>query len=444
MPTESSEPLPERDPAPWDGSGICDAADAVAAEFGSGRVVRVLLATTGRLPSTARLAMELHYAGASVSLVCPGNHPARVLDFITDICPYRAVAPTWSLLAALQRLRPDVVIPCDERTVRDLHAICRRTRDGGLQALIERCTAPMAHFGTVTSRADLLALAQREGIRVPAHMALRDVRALDQWTGRRAPPFVLKADGSWSGFGVRVISDARLAEDAYAELTRPTGLRLALREAVLEGNYFGFRAWLRRDKPAMSVQSFIDGWPANIGVACWRGEVLASICAEAVATESATGPSTVARVIRNPEMEEAARRIVRALGLSGMIGFDFMIEAASGAAYLIEMNPRNTPVCALRLGQGRDLPEALLARVGGRAIRERPPRTERDIIVSFPETWSLDPSSNFLRSGFHDVPWEQPALVRLLMRPERRERYLVYRLLRRAWLAWVRRRTEES
>jgi hypothetical protein len=55
-----------------------------------------------------------------------------------------------------------------------------------------------------------------------------------------------------------------------------------------------------------------------------------------------------------------------------MMGFDFMIEAATGAAYLIEMNPRNTPICAVRLGPGRDLAEAPVARISGRPVRERP------------------------------------------------------------------------
>jgi predicted ATP-grasp superfamily ATP-dependent carboligase len=185
----------------------------------------------------------------------------------------------------------------------------------------------------------------------------------------------------------------------------------------------------------MSVQGYVDGWPANIGVACWQGEVLAATCAEAVATTSATGPSTVARLIDNPEMIDSATRIVKALGLSGMIGFDFMIEAATGAAYLIEMNPRNTPICAIRLGHGRDLAEALVARISGRPVRERPPRTERDIVVFFPDTWREDPASHFLHSGYHDVPWEQPDLVRTLMLPDRRDRYRIWRVLRRAWLA---------
>jgi carbamoylphosphate synthase large subunit len=399
------------------------------------REPRILLATTGRLPSTARLAMELHEAGAHVSLVAPSNHPARALDFLSSRAIYRAWAPQHSLEAALLRFQPDMVIPCDERTVRDLHAIRIETQHDHLKLLIEKSTAPTESFQTITSRAALLLLAEQQGARVPVSMPLSDVRALERWMDENKAPFVLKADGSWAGFGVRIISNAAMAKDAYFRMTRRASGRLAFRESLLEGNYFDIRAWLRRERPAMSVQSYIDGWPANVGVACWQGEVLAAVCAESVATTSATGPSTVARIIHNDEMIATAKRMVKALGLSGMIGFDFMIEAATGVAYLIEMNPRNTPICAMRLGPGRDLAEALVARLASRPMRERPPRTGRDIVVFFPDTWREDPANNFLRSGYHDVPWEQPELVRVLMQPERRERYAILRLLRRFWLA---------
>jgi predicted ATP-grasp superfamily ATP-dependent carboligase len=248
-----------------------------------------------------------------------------------------------------------------------------------------------------------------------------------------AAPFALKADGSWSGFGVRIISDPAKARGAFADMTRRASGRLALREMVLEGNHFAVRSWLKGERPTMSAQGYIDGWPANIGVACWKGEVLATICAEAVSTLSATGPSTAARIIDNPEMKDSARRIVKALGLTGLVGFDFMIEAATGAAYLIEMNPRSTPICAVRMGPGGDLAEALVARLTHRAPRERPAKTERDILVFFPDTWQVDPSNPILHSGYHDVPWEQPNLVRVLMRPEMRDRYPIMRMLRRAW-----------
>jgi hypothetical protein len=244
---------------------------------------------------------------------------------------------------------------------------------------------------------------------------------------------VLKADGSWAGFGVRVVSSEPAAEAAFDIMTRPVSFWLALREMVLEHDLFWLQPWLARARPAMSVQSYVDGWPANCAVACWQGEVLAGIAVEAVTTQSATGPSTVARVIDNPDMLESARRVVHALGITGLVGFDFMIEAATGLPYMIEMNPRSTPICPIRLGPGRDLTEALLARLAGRPVRERPPITERDIIVYFPQTWRQDPTSAFLRTGYHDVPWEQPKLVRALMRPELRERYWATRQLRRLW-----------
>jgi carbamoylphosphate synthase large subunit len=413
---------------------VRSAADVLLSDRKSNQDPHILLATTGQLPSTARLAMELHEAGARVSLIAPNNHPARALDLLSKRLTYRALAPRFGLQRAILRLQPDMVIPCDERTVRDLHAIWRITQHQQVKRLIEKSTAPAESFQTVTSRAALLALAQRQGVRVPSSMPLRNVHELERWTAADAAPFVLKADGSWAGFGVRIVSDPSLAEQAYLRMTRRASGRLALRESLLEGNHFGIRSWLRRERPAMSVQSYIDGWPANVGVACWQGEVLAAVCAESVATTSATGPSTVARIIDNPEMIDAAKRVVAALGLSGMIGFDFMIEAASGDAYLIEMNPRNTPICAVRLGPGRDLAEALVARLASRPVRERPARTERDIVVFFPDTWREDPANHFLHSGYHDVPWEQPELVRALMQPERRERYWVLRQLRRVWL----------
>jgi hypothetical protein len=395
----------------------------------------ILLATTGQLPSTARIAMELHDAGARVSLISPGNHPAKALDFLAHRLTYRAIAPQRCLEAALLRLQPELVILCDERTVRDVHALRRKTHNREVKRLLQKSTAPAENYQTITSRADLLDLARREGVRVPPSMPLPDSAALDQWIANHPTPFVLKADGSWAGFGVRVISEAGGAKNAFVQMTRPASGLLGLRELFLEGNNFYIRPWLRRERPAMSVQDYIDGRPANIGVACWKGEVLAAVCAEAVATESATGPSTVVRIIHNAEMMDAARRIVSALHLTGLIGFDFIIESATEAAWLIEMNPRNTPICALRLGQGRDLAEALVARLAGRPVRERAPRTDSDVVVFFPDTWQLDPSNAFLRSGYHDVPWEQPALVRKLMRAERRERYWVFRTLRRLWLA---------
>lgn len=45
----------------------------------------VLLIAASHLPSTARLAVELHQSDATVSLVAPPGHPARVLRFLKKV-----------------------------------------------------------------------------------------------------------------------------------------------------------------------------------------------------------------------------------------------------------------------------------------------------------------------------------------------------------------------
>jgi hypothetical protein len=110
-----------------------------------------------------------------------------------------------------------------------------------------------------------------------------------------------------------------------------------------------------------------------------------------------------------------------------------MIEAATGGAYLIEMNARCTPICPVPLGPGRDLVEALAARVIGRAECARAPATELDTLAFFPDLWQQDPGSDYLRRAYHDVPWDEPALLRALLKPEFRDRYWFTRRLRPLW-----------
>jgi len=118
------------------------------------------------------------------------------------------------------------------------------------------------------------------------------------------------------------------------------------------------------------------------------------------------------RLVEHEEMLLAVGRMVRRLGLSGFCGFDFVLDAEPGSAWLIEINPRATQVGHLNLGGGRDLPAALYAALSGTTLQSAPKVTEKDAIALFPQEWIRDPQSAFLRSAYHDVPWQEPALVR--------------------------------
>jgi hypothetical protein len=124
----------------------------------------------------------------------------------------------------------------------------------------------------------------------------------------------------------------------------------------------------------------------------------------------------VLRLIENAEMSAAAVKLVRRLGLSGIHGFDFMLEAHTGNAHLIEINPRPTQVGHLALGPGRDLPAALYSALSGEPLRPAKKVTDNDTITLFPQEWMRDPASPFLTSGYHDVPWEEPELLRACVR----------------------------
>jgi hypothetical protein len=89
-----------------------------------------------------------------------------------------------------------------------------------------------------------------------------------------------------------------------------------------------------------------------------------------------------------------------------------MLETSTGKAHLIEINPRATQVGHLILGEGHDLPAALYAAVTGQAIHARPKVTDKTVIALFPQEWMRDPDSPFLQSSYHDVPWDEPGLIR--------------------------------
>ena len=154
--------------------------------------------------------------------------------------------------------------------------------------------------------------------------------------------------------------------------------------------------------------------------------MLAGIAVEVVSSDGITGPASIVRVIDNPEMMLAAERLARRLCLSGFFGLDFMIEDGGNATYLIEMNPRCTPLSHLQLGRGRDLIGALGGKLLGQPLRETQPVTENELIAYYPQAWHCH--SEFLDASFQDIPEGEPKLVEDLRRPWP-DRSLLYRIL---------------
>ena len=161
---------------------------------------------------------------------------------------------------------------------------------------------------------------------------------------------------------------------------------------------------------AISVQSYVAGRPANVAVACWRGKVVAHVAVEVMQSAAPFGMATVVRVVDGDAMVATARSICSHFKLSGFHGFDFLIEDESGAAKLIEINPRATQIDHFSLGPGRDLAAALFEVLSGDSVACRSPIQYRDVSL-FPGEWQRDRHSSYLTSTFHDIPTKDAELA---------------------------------
>src|SRR5262249_1111937 len=157
----------------------------------------------------------------------------------------------------------------------------------------------------------------------------------------------------------------------------------------------------------ISLQQYIPGHPANRAVICWKGKVLAGISVEVVEAGHKCGPASVVRFVDHSEMAIIAERMVKGLNLSGFVGFDFVLDS-SNHVWIIEMNAGVTPIWHLSLADGTNLAGSLYTQMTGLQPLSRLVPINRHLVALFPNEVLRSPSSEYLQSCQHDVPWNEP------------------------------------
>jgi len=370
----------------------------------------VLIVHTLGWPNATRLALAFHEADCAVHALSPRAHPLRRLAHVKSFYDFNPFIPLRSFRAAIETAHPDLIVPCDDWSIRLLHRLHQRDSRPGTRAAIERSLGRPQSYEIVAARRRLGEIAGIADVPLPRTALPSGVRSLSSTLQIVGFPAVVKRDHSSGGEAVSIVADMREAKRAYRRMTGGLNLARAVKRLYRGDSEMAFDA-LGGRKLAVSIQAFIPGGPANCAVACWGGEFLAGISVEVCAATGPTGRASVVRVIDSEDMLETARRIVGRLGLSGFCGFDFILEEGSGRAVLVEINPRATQISHLALGLGRDLPAALRARVANQPVKNRRAVTEQDLIALFPQELARDPASPFLGRAYHDLPREASALV---------------------------------
>jgi glutathione synthase/RimK-type ligase-like ATP-grasp enzyme len=370
---------------------------------------------------TARLGIALSQTGSRIEAVCPASHIIRESRILQKAYTYKALSPLLSFRDAISGSLPDLIVSADDLSTQhliDLHAQEKRQDSSGTAVceLIERSLGPEESFRFMTARAAFMNIASQEGIRIPQTAVIRDARDLETLISETGFPIVLKADGSSSGEGTRVVRTHLQAERALQSLQRPPHLIRVVKRVLVNHDLRSVPPKLESRRAVVNAQKYIPGRDATSLVACWRGTILGALHFEVVEKQHAFGPASVMRLIEKPEIELFVSKVVRRLKLSGLHGFDFLLEDRTDLPYMIELNPRATQVGHLTLGPGRDLPGALYAAVTGTAVRNAPKLTDNPTIALFPQESMRDSQSSYLLAGYHDIPTQEPELIRACLR----------------------------
>ena len=220
---------------------------------------------------------------------------------------------------------------------------------------------------------------------------------------------------------MRVVRSLTEGEQELTRLLRPRGWTFACKRMVVDRDPLAL--WSKRHQnPIVTVQEFIPGRPANLMMACWKGQVLGTVTVEVLWSQGVTGAAMVVRLINHGEIERAASKLAKRLELSGFHGLDFVLDAYSGAAHLIEMNPRCTQLGHLSIAGQGSLVGLLCSRLGMPApITPHPTQTvglSAGETIFFPKAFSGNLVSAYLGGGYQDLPLDQPALMRELLKEE--------------------------
>jgi hypothetical protein len=402
-----------------------DLTDVQAPQAGSLRVLFVALANDVGID---RLPAAMGALGAECAVLCPPGYYCALSRFIRHRFALPAHRGMWlgvpfirtRLEAAIGAWQADFIVPLDNVAAQLLRVIAQSaSASSRLRELLATSLGAPGGYADACSRSGLMRMAAALRIPAPRFCVSRDpdefLRCAEAW----GYPVVLKIENTCGGHGVTIASSPDELRRAMAALH---GGKLGKRLRGLARSKVWSLAGLDETAGAPPLlQSFARGVPAMRTVSAWQGRVLEGVSFIAERTHPGpTGPSTMVRYIENAQIEDAARRLVLAMGCSGFVSFDFMLDEATGEVALIELNPR--PIGTTHLGRrfGHDPCAALLACISPRVpMPASPGAAAVDTVALFPKEIERDPESLWrLRAAdvYHDVPDDEPAVLAAYLR----------------------------
>jgi len=347
----------------------------------------------------APLPAALVRAGFTVGVVGTRGGPLAHTRYVSErwlsSSPLDTAYKVVSLLqSAYDTWSPQLIVPADDQTVGILQRFVLGTSrvvvSDALRRILHDSLGNPEFYATIQAKSRLDQAAAACLVDMPPQIVCSDQNRALEFARACGFPVLLKPDSGWAGQGIRTCRTEAELVSALNSAAAP----------VTPG----------RVRPVFSVQKFIAGETAAIGLIAREGRLLAAIAYAKHRTTSEYGPTTVARRLQRADMLAAGERLVRHFGYTGFAGIDFVIESGTDRAWMIEFNARPTPICGRARRMGVDLAAALMADLQGKPAPA--PGGGAELLAFFPQEWYRDARSPYLHDACHDVPWDDPQLLR--------------------------------
>lgn len=276
------------------------------------------------------------YCGGAVVYPCPYGSPDAFTGWLEDF---------------VKRERIDVVIPVTDVT---MHLVSRNA--GALGALTALSVPPFEAFDFISDKGRLVEWAAQCGVRTPRTEAVAGVRGLQTLIDRVSYPAVVKPVRS------RYLTAAGW---------RGTGVHYAYSRAELVALYQNVE--YLAEQPTL-IQQRICGPGEGMFVLFDRGRLVVEFAHRRLREKPPSGGVSVLResVAVDPILRRWAERLLAPLGWHGAAMLEFKRDAATGEAYLIEVNGRFWGSLQLAIDAGVDFPRLAVQLALGAAPADSP------------------------------------------------------------------------
>jgi hypothetical protein len=393
-----------------------------------------------RLPRALKLAgFEVGILADPAGLLALSRHIEYRYEF--DIINLR-MGVLGPVVNAIVDFNPRLVIPCDEAAAHLLQnmalawdgvrapggqfrlALPPLVREILLRSLGEARTFPVRTGRTLARR-----MASLLGIPAPPSEPVPYLQVAEAFARNNGWPVVLTYEGRTGGERVRICTTSDELRAGYSDLTQGTTLRpgvgCALRyvwHSIITGlHVVGDLTRSLTTGPQLAIEALPAGRPASYSAASYEGRWLGGVAAVSeriFPANSAT--SSAVRLVDDPAMTDAARKMVGRLGYTGFSGLDFIRDETSGQLWFLKFNPRPTALTHLGPLAGGDLCSALLA--ASTNHQPSPPKPFQETTVAlYPQDWARDPTAGDRGTEHADLPIDDDRLTAALLASAQRQ-----------------------